>query len=304
MRIVLLISLLFFGLAGFAQTFELYNGDTINFTDKNGQKQGNWKIFDKAKTKVMDEGKYVNDKKEGAWKKYYESGKVKSELTYVTNKADGYAKFYYENGNLSEEGVWRNNKWVGDYKYYYENGKPSYVWSYNEQGKRSGTQKYFHPNGNVMIEGDWQDGKESGVIKEFDENGKLVSEKSFLNGQMDPASVKVYKPEVTDNNTKEVVTNNDQKVVDNKDNKDNKDTKDTKVVQNNNNSNNALDVFNGNGYNKLFKNGRLDQEGEFKNGVLLNGKRFSYSADGKLEKTTIYKDGKAVETVLPDKKKK
>jgi antitoxin component YwqK of YwqJK toxin-antitoxin module len=270
-----------------AQNFEMFKGDTINKTDASGQKSGRWIIFDDTKTIVLEEGKYILNKKEGIWKKYYDSGKIKHELTYKSNKPDGYAKFYYENGIVSEEGLWKNNKWVGEYKFYFENGNVSYEWKYNEQGKRSGEQKYYHPNGKVMIVGDWQEGKESGIIKEFDENGNLVSEKNFSNGTLDQNSIKNYdvadkknennqiKNEVKDPVTNDVKTNNVQ-----------------------NNTSDKLTLFNGTGYNKLYtKDGKIEQEGDFVNGILQLGKKYYYDASGKLAKTVIIKDGKVYNVI-------
>ncbi|HBF88834.1 MAG TPA: hypothetical protein DDX39_09345 [Bacteroidales bacterium] len=267
-----------------AQSFELYKGDTINRVDANQFKQSYWIVFNEDKTKIKEEGNYKDNKKVGAWKKYFDNGKIKQELVYVDNKPNGYAKFYYENGNISEEGLWKNNKWVGDYKFYFENGNLSYEWGYNESGKRSGVQKYYHENGKVMIEGEWNEGKESGVIKEFDESGNLVSEKNYNDGQLDASSVKVYSASKNNNQS---ATNTVKK--------------DTIRVNSTTNTNN-LDVFNGNGFNKLFnKRGLIEQEGDFANGVLMKGKKFYYNAEGKLTKTAIYKDGKVLNIIYVEK---
>ncbi|MBI4646574.1 MAG: toxin-antitoxin system YwqK family antitoxin [Bacteroidia bacterium] len=175
--------------------------DTINKVDANNMKQGYWIKFDNTKTIKVEEGKFVDDKKEGIWITYYADGKIKSEITYVKGKPDGYARIYYQNGNLSEEGDWKGTKWVGNYKFYYENGSTQYEWSYNNTGKRTGEQKYYHDNGNLMITGEWIDGKENGVIKEYNEKGVLIAEKSFNNGTLDPASVKDYEHQnITDKN--------------------------------------------------------------------------------------------------------
>lgn len=272
-----------------AQTHETYKGDTINRVDVNSQKQGYWIVFNTDKTKIKEEGEYKDNKKIGTWKKYYDNGNLKSELIYENNKPNGYAKFYYENGNMSEEGMWKNNKWVGDYKFYYENGNLSYEWGYSESGKRTGVQKYYHENGKIMIEGEWNEGKESGVIKEYDETGNLVAEKNYNDGQLDVASVKIYTPSSSTNNT---VQENSTK----------KDT--VRISPSTNNTNpQDLDVFNGNGYNKLFnKNGKIEQEGDFSNGILVKGKKFYYNAEGKLTKTALYKDGKVINVIYEDKK--
>ena len=272
-RAFLLIWFLTIALINFGQQ------DTINIVDGNNQKQGFWINKDDANNKI-EEGSYKDDLKIGLWKSYYSDGTIKQEITYTDNKPDGYAKFYYPSGVVSEEGIWKGNKWVGEYKYFYPNGKPSYEWKYSEQGKRTGVQKYFHENGNVMIEGEWNEGKESGPIKEFDESGKLVAEKTFNNGQLDEASVKIFTP--TNNTTQ---NNNQQDVI--------------KEVPTNQNIN--VGIFTGNGHNITYtKDKQIEREGEWKDGKLIDGKRYYYGEDGKLTKTSIYKNGNIVNIVYPD----
>lgn len=277
MRLLILLSLLIL----FSEAIVAQN-DTINKLNENNEKHGYWIIYNEANQKT-DEGRFVNGQKQGLWKGYYDDGKIKHELTFKDNKADGYAKFYYPTGIISEEGIWKGNKWVGQYKYFHPNGNVSYDWSYSEQGKRTGVQKYYHENGKIMIEGDWKDGKESGILKEYDENGKLVAEKNFADGKLDASSVKIYTNTTADNtnqnnNTKEnIIVKSDQPPVDP-----------------------SIGFFDGNGFHTTkTKDGKKDREGEWKNGRLMDGKRFHYDEEGKLVKTSIYKNGNIVNIVYP-----
>lgn len=216
-----------------AQT-ETYQGKPVNAVDGNNLKQGLWvKFVPGDKTKILEEGTYKDNKKEGIWKEYYSNGNTKSEITYVNNKPDGYAKLYYESGKLSEEGNWKGVKWVGNYKYYHENGKPKYEFAYTEDGKRSGKQKYFHENGKIAIEGDWKDGKEAGVIKEYYPDGTIKSEKNFSEGKLDESSVKNY----AQNESK---VKNDKEITDKKDTDTDikkEEKKDVKIITNPTNPN-------------------------------------------------------------------
>ena len=256
--------------------------DTLNKYDSNNEKHGYW-IEKNDAGAIIDEGRYVNGKKEGIWKGYNDDGIMKHEITFKDNKADGYAKFYYPTGVLNEEGIWKGNKWVGQYKYYHPNGNTSYDWSYNESGKRTGTQKYFHDNGNIMIEGEWNDGKESGILKEYDESGKLIAEKNFADGKLDASSVKIYN---SSQNTNNVTQENEN---------------DTKIIVKDNSQNNQMGMFDGNGYHTTrTKTGQKDREGEWKNGHLIDGKRYFYDEDGKLVKTSVYKNGSVVNIIYPE----
>jgi len=268
----------------FVANIALCQKDTLNQFNENNEKSGYWIEKNEAGVKT-DEGTYVNGKKEGLWKGYYDNGKIKHEITFKGNRADGYAKFYYESGIVSEEGIWKGNKWVGQYKYYHPNGNTSYDWSYNEQGKREGVQKYYHDNGKIMIEGDWKDGKESGILKEYDESGKLIAEKNFADGKLDASSVKIY------NNSATNTTNDD---------KNNETDKNNIIVKENTQQNSSVGVFDGNGYNVTkTKFGKVDREGDFQNGRLMNGKRYHYDEAGNLVKTSIYKNGNVVNIIYP-----
>ena len=97
------------------------SGDTLNRLDDFERRQGYWIIYGKDKQNTtcykpeqkIEEGSYVNNKKNGVWKEYFCNGNFKNTLTFANGRPDGYAKMFYENGNLKEEGTWKINKWVG-----------------------------------------------------------------------------------------------------------------------------------------------------------------------------------------------
>lgn len=273
-----------------AQSFEISNNDTINYTDAAGMKQKYWILYGKNKKlpgykedQKVEEGNYLDNKKIGIWKSYFANGNVKNELTYNNNRPAGYARMYHENGKVAEEGLWENNRWVGGYKYYFENGNLSYEWNYNKEGKREGVQKYYHENGKVMIEGDWKEGKEAGVLKEYYEDGSLKAEKNFKDGSLDVASVKLFEKKGTPATAvKEEVKKEEPKV-------------ETPVLKEE--PKNTKPGFLNDGYNKVLgRNGKPAKEGTFKNGALVDGKAFEYEEDN-LKRTLIYKGGKVVETI-------
>jgi len=262
---------------GKSQDYNSYNTDTINKLDKVNKKYGWWVFFfDKTSKKIKKEGLYVSNRKQGIWRTYYSNGNIKSIITYKNSRPNGYAKIYYESGNLSEEGIWKGTKWVGEYKFYHENGKKAYDWNFDGNGKRSGTQKYYHKNGKLRIIGDWQDGKENGIIKEFDEKGALKSEKIYAEGEFNEKTSKFYAKkrvsveEIPDDTNATISKEHIEK-----------------------NTNKKYEVFDGNGNHKLYNAfKKIDREGEFKNGKLINGKRYYYNSIGKKIKTIIYENGR------------
>jgi len=264
------------------QKYEIYKLDTINKTDAQNRKQGRWIYFFENTRHIEKEGIFENNSKIGIWKTWYQNGNLKTEINYVNNQPNGHARIYYENGKISEEGNWKNTVWIGGYTYYHSNGQKAYEWNFTENGKRTGIQKYYYENGNLYIKGEWNDGKESGTITEYNQDGSIKAEKQFVAGQFDANTSKFY-------TAKKVVVEEipvDTNVNIHKD-----------QVETNNTDNN-FQTFNGNGYHKLFNAfKKVDREGEFKNGQLIDGKRYYYDAEGNLIKTVIYENGLMTETI-------
>lgn len=277
---------------GYAQKFELYKGDTVNQEDAAGLKKGHWMIYNKTKKladytedQLVEEGPYVNNRKEGIWKAYHNNGKLKSEITYVGGRPNGFSKFYYKSGLPNEEGNWVNGKWDGSYKYYYENGQISYDWKY-VNGKREGVQLYYHDNGNKMYEGGWKDGQENGELKEYNKDGQLVGLKIFKpGGKIDTIASKTFKPLPGEKGAGvSAPTSNDKTKVSVE-----------SVIEED--TERAWVGYKESGFHKVkSKSGYLIREGIFDNGVFISGKAYKY-VGGKLSKTIIYKNGKAIEFV-------
>ena len=131
MKIVkLFILLLFIAFKCVAQNNKTNTSDTINNTDLKGKKQGHWIILGKDKQKTcfksyekIEEGYYINNKKNGIWTEYYCNGFVKSVLTFFEGRPDGLQKTFYDNGQIKDVGFWRKNKWEGVHKKYSKEGK-------------------------------------------------------------------------------------------------------------------------------------------------------------------------------------
>lgn len=272
---------------GYAQEtpFEIFENDTINYTDENNLKQGFWKIWGKTKRlpdydpdQVVEEGPYKNSRKMGLWKKFFASGKIKSEITYVNNRPNGNYKIYYQNGEVEEEGSWKNNRNTGEFKRYYENGQMSQNFVFNATGKRDGKQEYFYENGQLMIDADISNGKEN-FVKEYYENGDLKAEKSFVDGKLDAENSKTYEPKepIKDREIEELEKAPEKVITIEKDEKANTGT------------------FDGNGYKKMYnRNKQISKDGTFKNYRLMDGKWYKYNEDGILIGIEIFKKGKYI----------
>ena len=135
MKKLIMVLALFVSISLKAQSYEpgkkgLQAGDTINMTDANGKKQGQWILFGYHNPKMVgyelnqkiSEGAYKDNKKQGVWIDYFPSGNIKNKITFLDGRPHGPCNLYFWDGKIKEEGTWLNNRWVGNYKYTFENG--------------------------------------------------------------------------------------------------------------------------------------------------------------------------------------
>lgn len=272
-------------------SFSGFSNDTIgdNQIDSNGKRQGYWIITGSMTTELgydakakVEEGNYVDSRKEGLWKKYWPTGTIKSEINYISGKPKGKYAVYYKNGQLEESGNWNKNKNTGEFKRFYKNGNPQQEFIFSENGKRNGVQKYYHENGQLELVATIIDGKEDGVVKRYFDNGKLKEEKTMKAGVLSKGSIKSY-----DKNPKPFVAKADSNA------------KESKKVSDRPN----IQKFEPNGRNTLY-NKRLQktQVGMFKNGRLWEGRWYRYDANGILTKIEVYKQGRYFGTTVESDK--
>jgi antitoxin component YwqK of YwqJK toxin-antitoxin module len=85
-------------------------------------RNGKWKEFNKHAV-LIAEGHYVNNKKHGTWREYYDSnGSLMIEETYWHGMQHGRFASYHPNGQLLSEGQFQNGSREGCFKVYDENG--------------------------------------------------------------------------------------------------------------------------------------------------------------------------------------
>lgn len=254
-----------------------------NATDDQGNRQGYWIIkgymvddISFGPNATVEEGNYIDNKKEGLWKRYYPSGSLRSEITYSNNRPFGPYTIYYENAQVEEAGIWHRNKNIGDFNRFYENGQAQQSFFFADNGKRNGVQKYFHENGQLELEVNIVNGKEEGVMRRFNPDGSLREEKILKDGILEPGSIKTF-----NNSEKSKV----------------KPKETLQVTEDAIDEPNEAHSFKPNGYNILYnKSQQVTQVGEFKNGRLWNGKWHRYNSNGILIRIEVYKNGKYIGT--------
>ena len=108
------------------------------------------KIYNAYNDEIIYEGEYLNGRKNGKGKEYYDNSVLKFEGGYLNNKRNGKGKEYYDNGVLKFEGEYLN-------------------------GKRNGKGKEYYHDGNLKFEVEYINGK-IWNIKEYDEDKNIKNE--------------------------------------------------------------------------------------------------------------------------------
>lgn len=85
-------------------------GDTLNAIDNNGLKQGKWVVHVdplRGEPGYEEEGIFVNDKKEGHWRKFSLMGDLIAYENYKNGDKDGKSEYFTNLGDLIREENWR-----------------------------------------------------------------------------------------------------------------------------------------------------------------------------------------------------
>jgi antitoxin component YwqK of YwqJK toxin-antitoxin module len=269
-------------LCWFSAVFAGNDQDRINWKDDQGRKQGHWIIFGKDRPEQgvppegkIEEGDYKDDRKIGIWIKYHNDGvtpRLKGE--YDFGRPKGSFTKYYPNGKVQEEGVYDKGKYLGAMKRYYEDGTLMYDGNYDGEGLENGKIVYYYPNGKVEYEYTAKAGTPSGKGVRYWPNGDIKEEVVFD----DSGEVSSFVAREMVNKPEEIKAPAD---------------KETKAAPAPKNAVVKTGTFNKNGYNKLYnENEELWMDGDFKNGLLYDGKLYVYDKDGILLKIEVYKKGK------------
>lgn len=257
------------------------NGQSDTLNQKiNGMKQGYWIVYGKDSPDKgyplegkIEEGRYLDDRKNGLWIKYHRDGvSPKLKGNYSNGRPNGAYVKIDENGIEREKGNYHNRMMTGEFEIRNEQNIVTQRKTFNKDGREEGKIEYFYDDGTpqmVMTKKDgvltgeaityWENGDVKKVVK-YGSNGEVLSaeEKDMVN----PAKgVKEDAGKGGPSGDKGV-------------------RKDGKP-------------FERDGYNKIYNaNDEIWMDGQFKSGKLWDGKLYKYDTDGILLKIEIWKEGK------------
>jgi len=171
--------------------------------DKEGKKQGNWKLF-YTSGELRSTGQYINGLKEGEWIFYFVNGQIEQRGNYLLDQAQGPWKWWYETGDILREERYRKGKEDGFMVEYDSEGneinKGEYIdgyktgpWfytinDYTEEGEYLNNERHnkwraTYDNGKTYFEGEYEAGVPIGKHSWYYRNGNLKEEGKYKGGE-------------------------------------------------------------------------------------------------------------------------
>jgi antitoxin component YwqK of YwqJK toxin-antitoxin module len=156
----------------------------------------------------LEEGKYIDGKKDGAWHMWYANGQEAKVENYVNGQLDGQWTLFNEKGLKESEVSFKAGKRDGHWITYADDGKQprmqeeyhdgkldgtSITWSTDgkklteahfENGMPQGLQQMWYPNGQLAGQSDYKNGKRDGKEIRWNEKGEKLLEEDFVNGTL------------------------------------------------------------------------------------------------------------------------
>ena len=151
----------------------------VNRTDARGMKQGKW-VGKYPDGTLKYEGKFLNDKPIGEWKRYHENGKIKAQMSYYQNSDRAFASLFEPDGRLYAKGVF--DRTLRDSTWNYYSGDKVVLTENYLLGKKEGISKTFDQKGQGLSQKEWKNDLLDGKAIEYYPNGLRRSEIAFVGG--------------------------------------------------------------------------------------------------------------------------
>jgi len=187
---------------------------SINQTDSQGRKQGEWVKRYPRSSVVQYQGSFKDDRPVGIFRYNYPSNKLKALIEHLPNSDYSRVEFYYENGQLMSKGRYKDMKkdslWIsfneygqltatenyradvlhGERKLYHIPSKQSdksqlVISIYNYVGGNpDGEFVEYYPNQVLRKTGQFKDNKRDGRWVYYELNGNKMMEENYYQGKM------------------------------------------------------------------------------------------------------------------------
>lgn len=152
--------------------------DTLLTVDKSNPKLKHFLI--KKNELPLEQGDLLNDKKEGLWKMYYETGTPRSIMEYHNGIVNGMVMTFDHSGFVMKEEHYLDGKLDGISINYHNGGKIK-SYAYYTAGLLNGKKVANYDDGTRQEESNWSMGKKNGTTKWFYQGGKTLGEYNYIN---------------------------------------------------------------------------------------------------------------------------
>jgi antitoxin component YwqK of YwqJK toxin-antitoxin module len=135
---------------------------------------------------------YEADEKDGEETAWLFNGMLNTVINYKMGKKEGIARYYTSKGFLRTVTLYSNNLQEGDETIYHQNGTKESVVKY-QKDLATGPYKEYFDNGKLRVDGAYTEGKKTGVWKTFYKDGSPEYLENYLNGELDGAYTSWYR---------------------------------------------------------------------------------------------------------------
>jgi antitoxin component YwqK of YwqJK toxin-antitoxin module/Tfp pilus assembly protein PilF len=259
------------------ETSWLFNGmlnTVINY--KMGKKEGIAKYYT-SNGDLRTVTLYSNDLQQGEETIYHSNGTKESVVNYENDLATGPYKEYFDNGKLRVDGSFTAGKKVGVWKTFYKDGTPEYLENYLN-GELDGEYTSWYKNGKIESKKIFKKGEIDGKKEDFDDDGILSGETIFERGKL--RDIKFF------DKAGQVISTTTSR----------KGSAEISFYEPDG-SKSSIGFYSKEGTlegkgTTYYKNGKVDQEANYKNG-LLEGSRKLYYENGQLKEDGSYTNNEA-----------
>ena len=131
---------------------------------------------------ILQQGNYLNGKREGIWSEFHPNGLLKSATSYVNGIREGLYVELNQGGQMTKRFFYHNNIRHGEFKEFnYSTVKEERMYN---MGKLEGLVKVYYDGGKIMEEGAYQNGLREGISKWYDQNGNVTITYEYKNGEL------------------------------------------------------------------------------------------------------------------------
>ncbi|MCZ2903232.1 toxin-antitoxin system YwqK family antitoxin [Burkholderia thailandensis] len=167
------------------------NTTEIETSFKEGNLDGDFKLYDKDGSTVLNSVSFVNGQPNGKQEIYSpQTHKLVHVAHWSNGVPNGEEQGFDENtGNRILQANWSNGQYDGEYVEYAPDGKQVIHHVKFVQGKKDGAEELFYPDtGKPRQNGQYVNGLLTGTAKAWDPDGRLVYERDYEAGAMVPDS--------------------------------------------------------------------------------------------------------------------